>query len=273
MIVKQEIRQMIEAELEKIEKVEDVAIFYACESGSRGRGFESQDSDYDVRFLYLHRPAWYLTIQSKADVIERPISDDLDISGWDIRKALTLFRRSNPHLLEYLQSPIVYNERSETTDGIRKLMTDYYSPKSCLYHYLHMAQGNYRKYLKGEEVWVKKYFYVLRPVLACKWIESDLGVVPMEFQKLVDRTVTDSELRVSIDDLLKRKRKGHELDRGPAIPTISEFVEEELLRLGVKNDVRPAVTSDPARLDALFVDALREVWGVTIRAPDATLSL
>ena len=98
--------------LRQIECEEDVTILYACESGSRAWGFESTDSDYDVRFIYLRKTPWYLTIQNKRDVIERPISDELDIAGWDLPKALGLFRKSNPPLLEWLRSPVVYLEEA-----------------------------------------------------------------------------------------------------------------------------------------------------------------
>lgn len=255
------IRQSIVDELALIEKSEQVTIFYACESGSRAWGFESKDSDYDVRFLYLHPVDWYLTILDKPDVIERPMKGDLDVSGWDIRKALELFRKSNPPLLEWLQSPIVYRQNTAIMDQFRALLPEYYSPIACLHHYLHMAQGNFRKYLKDEEVWVKKYFYVLRPVLACRWIERDLGVVPIAFQKLVDGTVDDKGLKSAITDLMARKRQGVELDRGPRIPAISGFIDAELQRIESLNQVRPALTSDPRRLDELFREALKTAWG------------
>ena len=79
-------REKIKLELERIEKENDVKILFAVESGSRAWGFPSKDSDYDVRFVYMHPVEWYLSIHDKRDVIEYPISDDLDISGWDIKK-------------------------------------------------------------------------------------------------------------------------------------------------------------------------------------------
>lgn len=253
------IRQEIKSRLQQTELEEEVCIFYACESGSRAWGFPSADSDYDVRFLYIHRPDWYLSIDEKRDVIERKISDSIDLSGWDIRKALKLLRKSNPPLLEWLNSPIVYHQRAEIVDKIRQLMPEFYSPKSCLYHYFHMAEGNFREYLKGEIVWVKKYFYVLRPVLACKWIEAGYGIVPMEFDQLVNRLVQDEELKSAIDDLVKRKRAGQELDRELRIPVISEFIEAELDELGnstsMGNNYR-----DTEKLNELFRWALAEVW-------------
>ncbi len=82
-------------------------------------------------------------------------------------KALALFRKSNSPLLEWLHSPIVYKEDRRFVERLKALLPDY-SPRACMYHYLHMAGGNLREYLKDERVWIKKYFYVLRPLLACK---------------------------------------------------------------------------------------------------------
>lgn len=157
--------------LHEIEKREQIKILNAIESGSRGWGFASKDSDYDVRFIYVHPVDWYLSIEDKRDVIEYLEADSLDMNGWDIKKALQLFHNLNPPLYEWLTSPIVCRENEDFTERLRDLMATFYSPISCLYHYLHMAKGNYREYLKGDKVKVKKYFYVLRPILACMWIE------------------------------------------------------------------------------------------------------
>src|SRR5580698_4708067 len=86
-------------ELRRIEQAYDVRVLYACESGSRAWGFASQDSDYDVRFLYVHSRDWYLSIEDRRDVIEQPLHEGLDLSGWDLRKTLQLLRKSNPPLL------------------------------------------------------------------------------------------------------------------------------------------------------------------------------
>ncbi len=257
------IKQQIQRELDKLEEHDKVSVLYACESGSRAWGFESDDSDYDVRFIYLRPTHWYLTIQNRPDVIEKPIDGDLDIAGWDLPKALELFRKSNPPLLEWLQSPIVYRERSSAVSRIKALMPDYYSPISCMFHYLHMAKGNFRKYLKGPEVRLKKYFYVLRPVLACMWIENGFGAVPMEFQVMVDRVVTDPDLKSEIEILLNRKKQGAELDKGPRNPVISDFLEAALERLSAEDKPRP-VTRAPETLDLLFKDILIEVNGLEL---------
>ena len=255
-------KQEIVARLSDLENEEGVKIVYACESGSRAWGFPSSDSDYDVRFIYLRPQAWYLSIdlERKRDVIERPINDQIDLNGWDLRKALWLYRKSNPPLLEWLGSPIIYLEKYSIAPQMRKLAPEYYSPKACMYHYLHMARGNYREYLKGERVWIKKYFYILRPLLAINWLEKDLGIVPTEFRDLVNQVVRDEELKREIEKLIKAKQQGAELDYGPRIPVIGDFIAREIARLEDQQFTDNTKKGSSEELNRLFRSALDEVW-------------
>jgi hypothetical protein len=254
------IRELIQTRLEDIQREEQVVILYACESGSRAWGFASTDSDYDVRFIYAKPIEWYLSIEEKREVMERPLTDNLDFAGWDIRKALGLFRKSNPPLLEWLQSPIVYAQKTAFVERLRDLAKDYYSPQACLRHYWHMAAGNYRKYLTGDSVLHKKYLYVLRPVLACQWIECGLGAAPMEFAKLVDELVRDESLKQEIDDLLARKMAGKESEEGKPLPSLQAFLESELIRLENVSGLSLATMTDVYPLNHLFRSTLREAW-------------
>jgi uncharacterized protein len=105
------LNELILSKLQKIERDQQVKLLLAVESGSRAWGFPARDSDYDVRFIYVHHPDWYLSIDEKRDTIELPASDTLDLSGWDIRKALKLYRKSNPPLMEWLASNVIYCEK------------------------------------------------------------------------------------------------------------------------------------------------------------------
>jgi predicted nucleotidyltransferase len=259
-MVSDAIKVTIQEKLRGIERQENVCIFYACESGSRAWGFPSADSDYDIRFLYIHPRDWYLSIEDRRDVIERPLVENIDLSGWEIRKALHLFRKSNPPLLEWLRSPIIYQQKFSVADKLRNLMPTFYSPRNCFHHYLHMAEGNFREYLRGETVRVKKYFYVLRPLLGCRWIEAGLGPVPMEFCALVEKVASSDILKQEIFSLLKRKQSGQELDFEPRIPAISDFIESELERLKQQAEQQPLLPSQNDKLDELFREALIEVW-------------
>jgi len=236
------ITNQIQTELARIERQYRVRVFYAVESGSRAWGFASRDSDFDVRFVYAHDCDWYLAVDERRDVIEEPISEGLDISGWDLRKALRLLRKSNPSLLEWIKSPIVYQADSTFALLFGLLASEFYSPERCFRHYLHTAQGNYRGMAESDTMRLKKYFYVLRPLLACRWIERGLGAVPMKFETLVDSMVDDANLRFHIAVLVARKRAGEELDVSQKNPPISAFIERELERF---DKIVPVPTAEP----------------------------
>ena len=255
------IRLAIDKALVDVEREEDVRVCLAVESGSRAWGFPSADSDYDVRFIYVHRQQWYLSIdlEARPDTIERPLVGVLDISGWDVRKALKLFRKSNPPILEWLQSPIVYRQAGSLANALRDRLPSFYSPRACAFHYWHMAQGNLREYLQGEVVWRKKYLYVLRPLLALRWIAQARGPVPMEFDRLVDSTVPEPDVKDAIVQLVAAKVAGAELDRAPRIGAISDFIEREMARIeDTVGDAPPACAE--ADLDGVFQLLLREAW-------------
>ncbi|KAA8783212.1 putative nucleotidyltransferase [Paenibacillus sp. 4624] len=260
--VDQTMRDIIARQLAQIEQEEQVRIIYACESGSRAWGFPSQDSDYDVRFIYVRPLEWYLSIEDQRDVIERPISDQLDINGWDIRKALKLFRKSNPPLLEWLQSPIQYDEQYSVAERIRSLSPLTFSAKSCMYHYLNMAKGNFRDYLQGEQVKIKKYFYVLRPLLACSWIERYETMPPMAFDKLVETLVReDKSLYTEIHDLLRRKKAGDELDMEPQLPAIQAYITAQIAHVEqLAAEIQGQATVEVEVLNRIFQSAVQEVW-------------
>jgi hypothetical protein len=251
----------IQSQLAALEAERDIKILYAVESGSRAWGFASPDSDWDVRFLYVHRPEWYLSIDDHKDSIEQMLPQDLDLSGWELRKALRLFRKSNPPLLEWLQSPIIYQDAYSTADQMRTMLTQFFNPKSCAYHYLSMANGNFRDYLKGDTVRLKKYFYILRPILACDWIEQKGNMPPTEFAPLLTEMVPEGALREAIENLITRKMAGEELSQGPQLPIINEFAEARIHHHQERmKHFQWKTRPDTARLDQLFRDSLAEAW-------------
>lgn len=254
-------KQRIRQELKNIESTYNVKILYAVESGSRAWGFPSQDSDYDVRFIYVHQKDWYLSIDAKRDVIELPIHDLLDISGWELTKALRLFRKSNPPLLEWLSSGMVYDEAFSLAEKMRQLKFRAFSPAACMHHYLNMASGNFRHYLQREQVKIKTYFYVLRPILACQWIESRHTVPPIEFQTLLEVLLDEGPLKTEIRHLLELKKMGEEFHLEPQNPLLHEFIANELERL---QPAAKAIKTNQAdltpELDRLFRETLDEVW-------------
>jgi len=247
-------RAEIDARLDRIRAEEGIEYLFAIESGSRAWGFASSDSDYDVRFVYRRSPDWYLSIdlEQRRDVIERPIVDEFDFGGWDLRKALQLLRKCNPPLLEWLNSPIVYRADRERLERLRDLIPHCYSVPNLVYHYHRMALKNYHKYLRAEQVVHKKYFYTLRALLAIRWLERESGTVPMEFGRLYDAAALDDGLQNEIEDLLARKRNARETDAEPRIPAIHCFIEAELDRLQARDVGRRLELPDPEPLNQYF---------------------
>ncbi len=223
-----EVRQRIEQELDRIEREHEVQILYACESGSRAWGFASPDSDYDVRFVYLRRPERYLTVRPERDVIECPIDAVLDISGWDLRKALDLGGESNPTLLEWLRSPVVYRQHAARAAQLRELTERFFARDRAYHHYLSMARKNDREHLQGETVRLKKYLYVLRPLLAARWLRLREDAPPMVFAELAEAVLHEPEVIEALNELLAVKMRAGEAERGPARPMLRSFIDTEL---------------------------------------------
>ena len=225
-------REKIQEQLRRIEEAENIKILLAVESGSRAWGFASPDSDYDVRFIYIRRLEDYLRLDAIRDVIELPIDDVLDINGWDLQKTLRLLYKSNPTLFEWFSSPIVYLE-TDFADRFRKIMGEYFSTKKSLYHYISMAEGNYREYLKTEMVRTKKYFYVLRPVLACRWILEKGTPPPMLFRELMESELP-KELVPEVEKLLDLKMNSLEIKEIPRVDKINEYLNESIEEIKFK---------------------------------------
>ena len=243
--------------LAQIEKEHSVEILYAIESGSRAWGFESQDSDYDVRFIYRHSKNWYLNILPKRDVIEYPIIDLYDYSGWDLRKSLFLMNKSNPVLFEWLASPIVYIKKEKEYSLLKDASEKYFSPISTIYHYLHMAEGNNRQFLNGNEVKIKKYFYVLRPLFACMWIDKFSESPPLHFETLMEKLDLDHKLVDKVYELLKRKKAGVELGIEPKIHDINLFIDEKLEHFRkFASSYNPSDKPSASYLDEIFIKLL-----------------
>lgn len=249
-------RKVISEKLQQIEIQENVRILHAVESGSRAWGFESPDSDFDVRFIYVRPRDYYLKLERTRDVLEFPINDLLDINGWDLQKALRLLHRSNPTLLEWFRSPVVYKETDFSHEFI-PLMKNYFSSKRGLYHYLSMADGNYREYLRGEMVKAKKYFYVLRPLLACRWILRTNTPPPMLFSELATADLP-VHLNESVQELLRIKMEVPEMKLIPRVNDINAFIEEELPR--IKEHIRSLPEEHGQGYDELNELFLKYLW-------------
>jgi hypothetical protein len=260
-MIETKVKEDILRRLKETEEKEGVRILMAIESGSRAWGFSSPNSDYDVRFIYVRKKEWYLSVdlEDKRDVIEYPITDEIDLNGWDVRKALKLFWKSNPTFVEWIKSPIIYINRGCFREEARRLLPSVYSVEKGIYHYRSMAKSNYRGYLQKEMVPLKKYFYVLRPLFAIKWLEKHKSAAPIEFDKVL-KLVTDNNVLDAIHALLEKKKVSEEKMLAPAIPVLSGYIESELDKLDKMCLKKIDREADLLQLNELFHRVLNEKW-------------
>lgn len=252
-------------QLRQIEQLHQVKVLIAVESGSRSWGWASKDSDYDVRFIYIHPMEWYLTIETqgmgkKRDVIEL-IDNQLDMSGWEITKALRLFRKSNPSILEWMRSNKIYLQQTGFIFKLRMLEKEVYNPKPVLYHYMQIAKKNASS-LKRENVNMKSYLHAYRSLFTCKWIKQYQEFPPVHFQQLIEKVPMDSIVRGELEKLVQYKILG-ERDMMQPNPILNDYIEQELKLLNEALPFMSTEKKDPTpQLDALFRSTLFEAWGV-----------
>lgn len=258
------IHQAIAEAIVDIETRHGVRVLYAAESGSHAWGFASPDSDYDVRFVYAHALDRYLTLDDPRDVIEAMLPRDIDLAGWDLRKTLRLIAGGNPTPFEWLGSPIVYREDAAFAARLRERAPAFFRPAKALFHYLGTARSTWREHLCAPEVRLKKVFYALRPLLACRWIEHARTPPPTPFARLVEAPWVNEAERSMIAELQAAKALASEADRAPLSDNLAVWLVAQLEhyeRVGPTLAARG--DADTAPLDRL----LREVI-----APDQTTS-
>jgi len=216
-------QDLITGKLKELAEKHSIKILYACESGSRAWGFPSTDSDYDVRFLYRHKPEDYLSISMPADTIDVPVNELLDIGGWELRKSLQLFMKSNAPLYEWLQCPIVYHQEHDFAASLLGLEEYYFSPRAAAHHYISMAKNVWNAESGGDTMRLKKYFYVLRPLLAARWIVDKHTCPPMELSFL-RAEIGEKKWQDEIDRFLAVKKDVTEKERIKRSAILDEWI-------------------------------------------------
>lgn len=262
--MKQQIREV----LKRIELEYDVQILFACDAGSRALGFADQESDYDIRFIYVHKLNWYLSIDQKKDVLELPKQDTLsieinpilDMIGWELTKTLRLFRKSNPSLIEWLQSNEIYLQQYSTIEKMKAMTGNIFSSKSFIIHHINIAKRNFDVVLAKKEGNIKLYLYILRSILTGQWIVKYGSVPPVEFQKLI-QILSPGQVKKAALKLLSAKQVGEPLLNDIDLTIIDDFIVKEIDFLESYAKQLSKSQPDPTNtLNQLFRETLEEVW-------------
>ena len=215
--------------LNEIERDKNIEILFAVESGSRAWGFASPDSDYDIRFVYKHKADWYLNLWEQKDTIQFMTEDELDGSGWDIRKALKLLAKSNASLLGWIFSPIVYKSSGTFLNDIKKVAEKNFNPVAGFFHY-HSMNKNFEETLGSNEMTLKSYFYAIRTALCANWIYKKETIPPVNFRELYP--LLEEESCVFLDELILLKSK--EIEKSDT--SVNEHLIDLVKRIVTKNN-------------------------------------
>ncbi|HAD97632.1 MAG TPA: nucleotidyltransferase domain-containing protein [Cryomorphaceae bacterium] len=237
--------------LKQLEKEHNIEILLACETGSRAWGFPSPDSDYDVRFIYVHKPEWYLSLNEKKDSIDLMMEDRLiDLSGWELRKTLRLLAKSNVSVLERMQSEIVYLGKPDFQEELQEIARKCFSPIVTMHHYLSMSKSFYERIVDQNEVRLKDYFYALRTAVAGKWVREKNAIPPLQFTEMYD--LLDKALCEKLEELITLKGEKEEAYRHLADKEINAFLKDTIRANEAVSQKLPSGHPDWEQLDQFF---------------------
>ena len=258
LLIDNTMRVKILQRLKDIESRYDVKILLAVESGSRAWGFASKDSDYDVRFIYVHRKEWYLTLIEGRDVIEELDPDGvMDLAGWDIKKALLLMGKGNCAFAEWLNSPIVYYKDDKFLESMNSMKDEYFRKVSAVNHYYHMAMNHDKRYLEKRGCEMKRFMYYLRGLLAAKFSAIYGTYPPVVFNELVEKMVGDKPIRDEIADLVRLKQESREHNTMIVSDSLVAFATELAAEIEAMFGTFPGENPpDLKRLDEFFLNIL-----------------
>ena len=254
-------QERISKHLREIEEQHHIKILYAVESGSRAWGFLSPDSDWDVCFIYVHEPEWYFHIEEQKDTIEQMFPDETDMSSWDLKEALRLFKSSNPSLIEWLHSPIIYQTDETFINEIRQMENQYFNKEKAMFHYNHIYKKHNDRYIKDYGLPLKRFLYYLRGILVCKWLSDKGTIPPVRFTELVNATVEDTDMKARIAHLLELKKRSNEHNLEPVDEQLFAWAQEwaEFYNQKVEQLHPEKKTSHDDKLNKLMYDTVNRM--------------
>jgi len=206
----------------------NIDILFAIESGSRLWRMNSSDSDYDVRLVYKYPISDYLRIHNRRGVINKTV-DDIDIVGFDLYKFIRLLINSNPSIIEWLNSDIVYIDDNYSKEFLSNFITDNFNPIALFHHYRSMCKNNYLSYLKSSrQLTYKKYLYAMRGLVNAKWVAQKMSIPPIRFIDAVKEVQLDDDVRNKIFEVIDIKKDGCEGTYISKLHLFENYIEDFL---------------------------------------------
>lgn len=225
----------IKEKLEELEKEHEFKVLFAIESGSRAWGMESEDSDYDVRFVYVRPKKDYLSLVRSVDNVNWVSEDKMfDIVGFDIYKYCGLIDKSNPNPVDWLLSPIEYFSRKLDGKPAREVFKEILLKHAINYDalfngYWGMCKSNYYKYCHKEQpASYKNYLYALRGLCNALWIDKNQQVPPTRFEDCYKNISLPPLVLSTLNRIIAEKKSKDEGYSPRQIVCFDDFIEDNI---------------------------------------------
>ena len=180
------VKERIMAKLSELETEYQMRILLAVESGSRAYGCASDDSDYDIRLIYVYPLERYLTLSAPPDSIS-VMEGDLDICGWELRRALSHASKSNATFWEWMRSRVILS-RLGFDQRIQDAAKPYFREKPLLHARMGLI-NSYRKEIMQGKKQTKNALGLMRAAMQAVYIMQYHAVPPVEIKALISQTV------------------------------------------------------------------------------------
>ncbi|MRG73907.1 nucleotidyltransferase domain-containing protein [Alphaproteobacteria bacterium HT1-32] len=245
-----EVHAEIMSRLSAVEQSRHVRVLFAVESGSRAWNMHSPNSDYDVRFIYVHEPSWYWSFKDGRDVIEDLDREaDIDLSGWELRKAVRLMMKGNAVIQEWFRSDITYRTDTDFQREMLQLLSLIERRYALTNHFFNISKRIFRERVKDQPApKLKAYLYTIRPLLQYLWVANqpeqfDHQVIlpPISILQLVNENPVPDNVRQEILRLVEEKKAGSETSASLSRPILNSYIEDIIENpTGLNNKPSPA---------------------------------
>lgn len=232
-------KETIKQICKSLEAKNNIKILFAVENGSRAWRMASQDSDYDVRFVFARPLNEYIQINQPEEIINAYFDKKInqckqknaliDIVGFDVFKFAKLLSSSNPSMIEWLTTDIVYYGKQNK--AFKDFAKKNFNKASLYFHYKSMCRNNYIKYLKSKDkVTYKKYLYAYRGLINAKYIVYKKSIPPIIFASALKqmKNIIPSKILRKLNQIIRLKSDGKENDIIQNIVEMDDYIEEFL---------------------------------------------
>lgn len=242
------------ARLSELETEYQMRILLAVEYGSHAYGYASENSDHDIRLIYVYPVERYLSLSSPQDSIQ-VIEGDLDICGWELKRTLSHAAKSNATFWEWMQCPVIL-DRLRFMEQLKNAARPYFAEKPILYANMRMLQSFRKEAMSGRKQ-AKNCLGIMRTAMQAIYAMQYRTAPPVDIVTLINQTVLPGtqnaeecrkllelcksghrdapytltcELASSIDDRIRLWLNGHPKQEKRELKTLDEFFRSVVLR-------------------------------------------